>query len=157
MSRPHHRVPGLVLVVALGGFLGTAARAGLAVWWPHDPDALPVATLTANLLGAFALGLLLEALIRSGDETPGRRRWRLGLGTGVLGGFTTYSSLALEVTDLLDAGKSGLALAYALGTVVVGFVACVLGVLLGARLHHRRRAVALPTDPDAADVDGDRA
>lgn len=150
MNRPHHLTPALVLVVAVGGGLGTAARYGLSkVLAPEH--GLPVATLTANLVGAFLLGVLLELLVRAGRETPARRVLRLGFGTGVMGGFTTFSSLALEVEKLLAAGRVGLGLAYGLGSVVVGFAACLGGVLLAAR-HHRRLVVLLPRDPDAPET-----
>lgn len=86
-----------------------------------------------NVCGAFLLGLLLERLARSGPETARTRRLRLGLGTGVLGGFTTYSALALELHDLLGAVQIGAATAYGLGSVCAGLVACAAGVALGAR------------------------
>ncbi|HWK92281.1 MAG TPA: fluoride efflux transporter CrcB [Luteimicrobium sp.] len=148
--RAHHLDPVLLLVVAVGGGLGTCARYALsqALLPEHG---LPVGTLTANVVGAFLLGVLLELLVRAGRETRGRRVLRLGLGTGFMGGFTTFSSLALEVERLLQDGRVGLGLAYGLGSVVVGFAACLLGVLLSAR-HHRRLAVLLPRDPDAPEL-----
>jgi CrcB protein len=137
VSRPHHLNPLLVLVVGAGGVVGTAGRYGLARWIPTE-GGLPVATLTANLVGAFLLGVLLELLVRAGRETPGRRVLRLGIGTGVMGGFTTFSSLALEVEKLFDAGRTWLALTYGLGSVVVGFVVCLGGVVLSSRRVGRR-------------------
>ena len=120
MSRPHAD-PRLVASVAAGGALGSLARYGLSHALP-SVGGWPVATLTENLLGAFLLGLLLETLGRAGAETP-RRRWlRLTLGTGVLGGFTTYSALALETHGLLAEGRAGMALGYALLTVLGGTV-----------------------------------
>jgi CrcB protein len=132
VSRPHHLNPLLVLVVGAGGVVGTAGRYGLARWIPTEAG-LPVATLAANLLGAFLLGVLLELLVRAGRETPGRRVLRLGIGTGVMGGFTTFSSFALEVERLLQGGRVGLALTYALVSVVVGFALCFAGVVLSSR------------------------
>ncbi|MDC7122012.1 CrcB family protein [Cellulomonas fimi] len=129
-----HRDPWLVVVVAVGGAVGTLARYGLSHAVP-DRGGVPVATLVENVVGAFLLGLLLEALARSGPDTGRRRVARLGLGTGVLGGFTTYSTFALEVVDRLADGRTGLALAYALGSVVLGVAACTGGVLVGARRH----------------------
>lgn len=129
-----HRDPRLVVVVAVGGAIGTLARYGLSHAVP-DRGGVPVATLLENLVGAFLLGLLLEALARSGPDTGRRRVARLGLGTGVLGGFTTYSTFALEVVDRLADGRGGLAVAYAVGSVVLGVVACTGGVLVGARRH----------------------
>ncbi|MGF0118481.1 fluoride efflux transporter FluC [Promicromonospora sp. Marseille-Q5078] len=134
--RPAHRRPGLVALVAAGGAVGTAGRYGLAQAWPAV-DGWPVATFAANVLGAFVLGWLLEALAARGPETSAVRRVRLAVGTGVLGGFTTFSSLALETERLLTGGAVGQAVAYAGGTLVLGWLACLAGVLLGSRRGSR--------------------
>ncbi|MFD6178366.1 MULTISPECIES: fluoride efflux transporter FluC [unclassified Isoptericola] len=134
--RPAHRRPALVALVAVGGAVGTAARYGLAQAWPVV-DGWPVATLTANVLGAFVLGWLLEALAARGPETPVVQRVRLAVGTGVLGGFTTFSSLALETERLLTGGAVVQGLAYAGGTLLLGYLACLAGVLLGSRRRAR--------------------
>lgn len=148
-SPRHHLHPGLILIVALGGALGTAARYGLAMMFPTQ-HGLPVGTAVANLVGAFALGVLLELLARPVPESRGRRVMRLGLGTGLLGGFTTYSALALEAWDLLG-DQTALAVGYALGSVLVGLVACFAGVALSAAIGRRRMAL-LPRDPDADEL-----
>ncbi|GAB2522451.1 fluoride efflux transporter CrcB [Paramicrobacterium agarici] len=132
---PHTRWRFLALV-ALGGACGSALRAATALAM-HD-DAFPVATLTVNLAGAFGLGMLLEALSRFGDDTGRRRVLRLGIGTGFFGGFTTYSTFAVDTVRLLADGAPSLALGYVLVTLVVGAVATVLGIMLGAGLHRRR-------------------
>ncbi|WP_163544119.1 fluoride efflux transporter FluC [Occultella kanbiaonis] len=136
MSRPPHADPGFLAVVALGGAVGTLVRYGLTHLIPRD-GGVPVATAVENLVGAFALGLLLEALVRRGAENRTRRLVRLGLGTGVLGGFTTFSSLALEVQQLLADGQVALGLGYGVGSVVLGFATCLLGVALAGALHRR--------------------
>ena len=133
MSRPPRPLP--LLVVLAGGALGTGARHGLASLLPAG--GWPVATLTANLLGSFLLGMLLEALLVRGEETPRGLLLRLGLGTGLLGGFTTFSSLALELQRMLSGGAAGQALAYAGISVGGGVLACLAGTLAAAR---RRRA-----------------
>lgn len=129
--------PLLVLVVAVGGALGTTARYAVThlIGSTHLVlgHPIPWATLVVNVLGAFLLGLLLERLSRAGAETPARQVVRLGLGTGVLGGFTTYSALALELHDLLAAADVAGALAYGVGSVCAGLVACGAGIWLGAR------------------------
>ncbi|GEO96272.1 fluoride efflux transporter FluC [Kocuria turfanensis] len=132
MSRPPHRRLLLVLAVGLGGALGTGARHGVAVVLPAV-SGWPVATLAVNLLGAFLLGMLLEALLLRGEETPRRLLLRLGAGTGFLGGFTTFSSLALEVQRMLSAGAPGQALAYVGLSLAGGSTACLAGALLAAR------------------------
>ncbi|USQ79940.1 CrcB family protein [Ornithinimicrobium faecis] len=124
--------PLLVLVVTVGGALGTTGRYAVThlIGTTH---LIPWATLLVNVVGAFLLGLLLERLSRAGPETPARQVVRLGLGTGVLGGFTTYSALALELHDLLAAAEVAAAVAYGVGSVCAGLVACAGGIALGAR------------------------
>jgi CrcB protein len=148
VSRAPHLRPGLVLLVAAGGAAGTLARHGLSASVPAR-EGWPVATLLENLAGAFLLGLLLEALVRAGDETPALRRVRLGLGTGFLGGFTTFSAFALEVGRLLTSGSPVQAAGYFAVSVLGGLLACLAGVALAAR-HHRWREGRLPLDPDRA-------
>ncbi len=123
-----HLTPASVLAVAVGGAVGSLSRHGVEELLGTS-DGLPVGTLAVNLVGAFALGALLEWLALR--DPAGRRdeATRLLLGTGFLGGFTTYSALALQTDGLLRDGRVGLALAYALGTVVVGLLASVAGIL----------------------------
>ena len=85
------------------------------------------------MLGSFLLGALLETLLRRGAESPRGRVLRLGLGTGVLGGFTTFSALALELERLLAGGQVAMALVYAVASLVLGVLACVAGIALAAR------------------------
>lgn len=132
MSRPPHRRLLLVLAVGAGGALGTGARHALTLLLPTAAG-WPLATLTANLLGAFLLGMLLESLLRRGEETPRGTLLRLGAGTGVLGGFTTFSSLALETERMLSAGAAGQALAYVGISLGGGLLACLGGTVLAAR------------------------
>ena len=136
----------LLAVVALGGTAGTAMRYGLNQLLPPG-GGVPWATLLENVVGAFLLGVLLEALVRAGREDARRRYLRLGLGTGLLGGFTTFSALALETRNLLAAGDVVVGLVYPLGSVVLGVVAAAAGVTLAARV--RGRVGLLPPDPDA--------
>lgn len=129
--------PLLVAVVAVGGALGTTGRYAAAQLIPATHDT-PWATLAVNLLGAFLLGLLLEMLSRTGAETPRRQLVRLGLGTGLLGGFTTYSALALEVLQLWSDGQRAAAFGYGAGSVSAGLLACLVGIVLAHRLGARR-------------------
>lgn len=136
-----------ISVVAAGGTLGTLARFGVAEALA-DAAAWPVATFTVNIVGAFALGALLETLARRGPEGTAAQRLRLTLGTGFLGAFTTFSAIAIEVERMLAGGHITNALAYGFGSVVVGFAMCAAGVAVSAQAH-QRRARLLPTDPDA--------
>ena len=131
--RPAHRDLRLVGLVALGGAIGSVLRYAVALALPVHDGGWPLATLTVNVVGAFALGWLLEGLAGRGRETLRVRRLRLFAGTGLLGGFTTYSSLALETERLLAAGDVALALAYLSVTLVVGSLAAAAGVAVGLR------------------------
>ncbi|GAA2749320.1 fluoride efflux transporter FluC [Amnibacterium kyonggiense] len=124
--------PALIAVVAAGGAVGTAAREGLALVVP-PLGRVPLAILLINVVGAFVLGALLEALVRRGPDEGRRRLVRLAVGTGFCGGFTTFSTLAVATAELLRAGATGVALGYAVGSVVLGAVAAWTGVLVGSR------------------------
>jgi fluoride exporter len=137
--RPLHLRPSAVAVVAAGGAVGTAAREAVTLLAPPLAG-IPVAVLAVNLAGAFLLGLLLEALVRRGPDHGRRRALRLLLGTGVLGGFTTYSALATDAAGLLADGRVGVGAGYALVTVLVGAAATWLGVVVAGRSHRSRPA-----------------
>lgn len=111
-----------ILLVALGGTVGTAARLGLGLALP-DAGGIPVAVLLANILGALLIGVLAARLPASTDL-------RLMLGTGVLGGFTTYSAF-MTGTVVLWAEAPVLAAVYAAGSLVLGLAAAALGLRLG--------------------------
>jgi CrcB protein len=131
-AAPAHLSAANIALVAAGGAVGTGLRYGLTlVLTPLH--SIPVAIVTVNVVGAFVLGLLLEALSEFGPDHGRSRRLRLGLGTGVLGGFTTYSTLATDTVALALAGPL-IALVYGCGTVVVGGVASVAGIGLARRL-----------------------
>ena len=123
--------------VVLGGALGTLARyaVGMAV---GDVAGVPLGIFVINVTGAFALGLLLEALALRGSDHGARRTMRLLLGTGVLGGFTTYSLLATDVAELLLSGNVLGGLGYGLATLVCGGAATWLGVVLAQALPRSR-------------------
>ncbi|GAA4048956.1 fluoride efflux transporter FluC [Agromyces indicus] len=139
---PHRRWRSLGLVAA-GGTVGTALREALLLLAP-DLARFPATTFAINLAGAFALGVLLEVLVRSGPDEGRRRDLRLLVGTGVLGGFTTYSALATATALLAVSGLAGWAIAYALGTVVLGAALSVAGIAVGAALAARPGGGAAP-------------
>ncbi|MDO9377264.1 MAG: CrcB family protein [Nocardioidaceae bacterium] len=130
--RPWFPRPSLVLLVALGGAAGTAARYGLGELVPSS-HGWPWPTLLVNVTGSFALGLLLGLIARRGPETPAVERVRLGAGTGFLGGYTTYSSFAVQADQLLAGGRPGTAAATVLVSLAVGLVAAAAGVVLADR------------------------
>ena len=147
-----HLDPRLVALVALGGMVGTGGRylVSAAV---HSPEGWPTATLVENIVGSFLLGLLLEALLRRGAESRHGRLVRLGLGTGVLGGFTTFSSYAIELERLLADGALLAATSYAVVSLVGGLAACLLGVIVAAR--HASLPSRRPGGPGAVVRDDD--
>jgi CrcB protein len=115
------------VTVAVGGALGTLVRYGIGEWLASD-RLFPAATFLVNLSGSFLLGALLATMLRRGDDSGGRHTARLLLGTGFLGGYTTYSALAVETDQLIRADHVALATAYAVGTVLLGFVAALAGI-----------------------------
>ena len=123
-----HLTPTFIALVALGGAAGSIARHGVELWLGRA-GGFPVGTITVNVVGAFALGVLLEGLATRGSDVGRRRAARLLVGTGFLGGFTTYSALAVEADGLLRDGRGALALVYVLTTVVVGLLASLAGVI----------------------------
>jgi CrcB protein len=137
--RPVHLHPGFVLVVISGGVFGALARYGLSTVLP-SPGGWPLPTLIINLTGALLLGVLLEALVRRGPDAGRLRMIRLLAGTGFMGAFTTYSTLALETNTLLGAGRSTDALVYVAATLIGGAVATVAGIRAAAGHHTRMTA-----------------
>ena len=137
--RPLHRTPAALAAVFVGGAAGTGARYAGETWMPHSGTGWPWATFLINLGGAFLLGLLLEALARSGPDV-GRRRWlRLVAGTGFCGAFTTFSTFALETVELVRDGAPTTALTYAAVGVVAGLICAWAGIVTGGTLHRRPR------------------
>jgi len=129
-------------VIAIGGALGSLARYGLAEAFPHPASGLAWGTVIANVSGAFALGALMVFVV---DAWPTTRLVRPFLGVGVLGGYTTFSTMALDTRSLAASGELGRAGLYLFGTVVVGLLAVWAGIVvargcvwwLRARQHRR--------------------
>ncbi|GGH66186.1 hypothetical protein GCM10007359_20160 [Rothia aerolata] len=139
------------LLVFCGGGVGASLRWILGLLFP----ALPV-TLVINVLGAFALGFLLTFLALSGpeDSSPSgarRRTVRLAVGTGFMGGFTTYSSFAVGSIELIQDDAWGGFFLYALASLCLGFVACFLGVW-GAEKTASRQAFHVKRQPEKGGI-----
>ncbi|MCB5181570.1 FluC/FEX family fluoride channel [Streptomyces antimicrobicus] len=111
----------VLAAVAAGGALGAAARYGLALLWPAGAGAFPWATFWTNAAGCALIGVLM-VLVGEGGRTA-HPLVRPFLGVGVLGGFTTFSTYAVDVVRLLDEGRGGLALGYAGATVAAALAA----------------------------------
>ena len=117
-----------LLLVMLGGAVGAGARhlTGRATLAAFGPG-FPYGTLAVNLIGGFAMGLLVGALARM--SVPGEN-WRLLLGVGVLGGYTTFSAFSLDVVNMIHRGDLGIALCYILLSVVGAILALFAGLAL---------------------------
>lgn len=113
------------LAVGAGGFIGAVLRYLIGLV-PLKPD-FPIKTLIVNIIGCFAIGIIAGLAERSLAENP---RLVLFLKVGICGGFTTFSSFALETGDLLSGGRYAAACLYALASLVFGVAAVFLGQLL---------------------------
>jgi CrcB protein len=137
--RPPHLRPALIGLVFLGGSLGTAAREGLVLFVP-SLGSFPLVIFLINVGGAFALGVLLESFVDGRSRADRALNIRLFAGTGLLGGFTTYSALATGTDLLFRAGNLAAGIAYAGGSLVLGLVAAGAGIAVAGAFRGRTRA-----------------
>jgi len=126
VSRPDRPV---VAAVSAGGACGALARYGLAAAWPYRPGAFPWSTLVINVSGCLLIGVLMVF--------AGGRFLRPFLGTGVLGGYTTFSAYAVDVLQTARAGAPVTALTYLVGTVVAAVLAVWAGGAVTRKLAGR--------------------
>lgn len=135
--------PEVVGAIALGGAIGAAARWAISTAWPTAPGTFPWAIFVVNVVGCLAIGVLLVLL----TEVAGRphRLARPFFGTGILGGFTTFSTYAVDAERLLAAGEVPLALAYLVGTLAAALLAAQAGVWITRTLARRSAASGDPT------------
>jgi fluoride exporter len=126
----------LLTTIAAGGAIGAAARYGAGQEWPVTGGAFPLTTLAVNVLGCGLIGVLMVLV----DEVwTGRRLLRPFLGTGVLGGFTTFSTYAVDLLRLFATGHAGTAVAYLVVTPVAALLAVWATSRATQRLLERRR------------------
>ncbi|GIJ29395.1 hypothetical protein Vqi01_45570 [Micromonospora qiuiae] len=118
---------GLLTAIAVGGMVGAVGRHGLAVAFPHAPGEFPWATFAVNVSGCLLIGVLM-VLITEVWHAP--RLVRPFLGVGVLGGYTTFSTYAVEVQQAVAAGAARAALLYLAGTLVAALTAVWSGMTL---------------------------
>ncbi|WP_443060819.1 fluoride efflux transporter CrcB [Streptomyces sp. NBC_00448] len=131
------RHPAVVIaVIAAGGAIGACARYGAARLWPTATDAFPWTTLGVNVVGCAIIGVFMVLIT---DVWTAHHLVRPFFGTGVLGGFTTFSTYATDVRGLVDHGHPRPALGYLALTVAAALVA----VWAGAQAT--RRVVAAAT------------
>ncbi|MEU4540839.1 CrcB family protein [Streptosporangium sp. NPDC023825] len=126
---------GVLAVVAAGGAIGTGARYGAILLWPAADGSFPWTTLAVNAAGCLLIGVLLVVL----TEAWAAPSWvRPFLATGVLGGFTTFSTYCLDIERLVSAGRPGLAFGYLAATVLAALAAVVAGTWTTRRLLAKR-------------------
>ncbi|NNC72322.1 MAG: fluoride efflux transporter CrcB [Sphingomonadaceae bacterium] len=119
-------MPSILLVMA-GGALGAAMRFLLGRFMLHQfGPGFPWGTLGANILGGLAMGVLVGLLARYGGNWG--EGWRLFLGIGLLGGFTTFSAFSLETVNMIERGDFGIALSYILASVLGAVAALFVGL-----------------------------
>ncbi|MBS9533436.1 CrcB family protein [Mycobacterium sp. M1] len=124
-----------VAAVSVGGGIGAAARYGVQLRWPAPAGTFPWSTLTINVTGCALMGLLMVAIT---ELWVGHRLLRPLLGTGILGGYTTFSTFAGEVDTLTDTGHPILGLLYLVTTPIVALLATWTAAALARRLLIRR-------------------
>jgi CrcB protein len=125
---------GALGAIAAGGFIGTWARYEAGLVWPTRSGRFPWTTLAINTSGAFLLGLTLTVIV---ERLPRARQLRALLCTGVLGSWTTMSTLAVEADRLVGDGHGIGAAAYVIATVGLGLALASLGIALGRRFDVR--------------------
>jgi CrcB protein len=116
------------LIVFLGGGIGAALRHGVNLAAARlAGTAFPYGTVTVNIVGSLAMGLIAAYFAFRGDAS---QHWRLFLTTGILGGFTTFSAFSLDVALLYERGELGLAALYIAVSVGVSIAALFAGLAL---------------------------
>jgi CrcB protein len=117
----------IILMIGIGSCIGGMCRYLLSQFVQNKfLSAFPYGTMTVNIIGCFLIGVVF-ALSERGNFTM---EWRLFLATGVLGGFTTFSSFSLETVSMLRGGQLWYAFFYILCSVIIGLLATFAGIFL---------------------------
>jgi CrcB protein len=119
----------VVAVVALGGAIGACARYGATLIWPTAPGGFPWTTLVVNVVGCAVIGVFMVVI---SEVWPPHRLVRPFFGTGVLGGFTTFSTYTVDIQRLMDAGRVRAGLGY-LGLTLFAALAAVWSAVWATR------------------------
>jgi CrcB protein len=135
-SARHGRVLG---AIAVGGALGAEARYGVALLLPHAPGAWPWATLLTNVSGCLLIGVLMVLVTERFRAHPLVRPL---LGVGFLGGYTTFSTYAVDAVTAVDSGRVGPALLYVVATPVLAVAAATAGIAVARALVPARETAA---------------
>lgn len=134
----------VIVVIAVGGVVGSVARYQLGNIWPTTAPAFPWTTLLINVTGSFVLGVLMEAIGSRGRPGPLVRPF---FATGVLGGYTTFSTFSVDIVLLLRADRPAVASIYLFGTLFGALLATFAGIALA------RATLQATTDGSRGPVD----
>ncbi|MET9271527.1 CrcB family protein [Kribbella sp. NPDC003557] len=127
--------PVILGVIAVGGAIGATSRYLVGLGWPTPAGGFPVATLVINVVGCALIGILMVLV---SDVFTRQRLLRPFLGTGVLGGFTTFSTYAVDIQRLVTGGHAGTALVY-LAVTIAGALLAVRATVSATRALIVRR------------------
>lgn len=120
-----------LLAIFVGGAAGAALRVGLASAFPTESGSWPWVTFTINVAGAF---LLAYAVTRLQERLPLSTYRRPFVGTGFCGAFTTFSTMQVELVEMLKHGHAGLAAAYSAASLLAGYLAIYTGTAVVRRV-----------------------
>lgn len=123
-----------IAAIFAGGALGTLARAALAQAFPHSATAWPWPTFTVNIVAAFALGYFVTRLT---ERLPLSSYRRPLLGTGICGGLSTFSTMQVEILEMISAHAWALAVGYAAASIAAGYAAIQLATAMVRRVRVR--------------------
>ncbi|WP_216590556.1 fluoride efflux transporter CrcB [Streptomyces brasiliscabiei] len=128
---PWHGQAPVVAVVALGGAIGAVARYAASLLWPTGTTGFPWTTFWVNVTGCFVIGFFMVAIT---EVWTVHRLVRPFFGTGVLGGFTTFSTYAVDIQRLIEEGRPATALAYLAATLLAALTAVGLAAATAGRV-----------------------
>jgi CrcB protein len=123
-----------VAMVCLGGVIGSVLRYGASLLWPTAPGTFPTTTLVVNVVGCAVIGVFMVVIT---DVWAAHRLVRPFFGTGVLGGFTTFSTYAVDIRKLVDTGHPGTGMAYLAATAAAALAAVWAAATLTRRVVAR--------------------
>lgn len=141
---PHHG-PGPLAAIAVGGALGTLARYGMERAAVAGAAGFPWATFVVNVVGSFVLALVVTLVV---ERWPGDRFIRPLVAVGFCGGFTTFSTFAVEIDQRVRHGHAGTAVVYAAVSLLAGVGAALAGITLARGRVRPGTGAPGPVDPD---------
>jgi len=133
----HGQAP-VVAVVAVGGAIGACARYGAALLWPAQTGGFPWTTFWVNVVGCAVIGVFMVVVTEVWAVHPLVRPF---FGTGVLGGFTTFSTYAVDIQKLIDHGHPGTGLAYLAATLLAALTAVTLAATATRRVLKGKKSL----------------